>query len=111
MNGEPSGRPPRHRRSVLESLAEARPARLDPGIDSERRASDLSVVLRSAETPPAPAGPPQRTDPAWPGPWPGAAARRRRRRLVLGSGLTLTAGAAALAVFAATTGPLRAPGV
>jgi hypothetical protein len=112
MNAEPSGRATPTGRSVMELLAEARPAGLDPGMDRARRASDLAVVLGTAGTVPGSAGGPERVDPPQQRPWTGGWTPHRRW-LAFGSGLTLAAGVTAAAVtlsmFAATSATSRAP--
>jgi hypothetical protein len=89
----------RHGRDVLELLARARPASLDPGQNgppAEQAAARLAAADGASLADPAG---PVREMPAGPHP-----RRRPRRGLLAGAGLTVTAAAAAAAVLVATAG-------
>ena len=89
----------RRRRDVLELLARARPASLDPG-QSELPAERAAARLAAADgAPRAGTAGPARERPGGPQP-----RRRPRRGLLAGAGLTVTAAAAAAAVLVAPAG-------
>jgi hypothetical protein len=89
----------RRRRDVLELLARARPASLDPG-QSGLPAERAAALLAAADgAPRADTAAPAREMPGGPRP-----RRHPRRGLLAGAGLTVTAGAAAAAVLVATAG-------
>jgi hypothetical protein len=93
------------RRDVMDLLARARPASLDPPAAAPSAEQMTARVMAAAEAPSAYAGPPRAGRAPWPG-WPPRASRppRARRAVLAGTGLTVTAGAAAIAVLMATAG-------
>ena len=93
----------RRRPDVMELLARARPASLDPGQDPGRQAAEIAR-LAAAGTAVAGIAP---TGPAGAGPEPALSRRARRvpRAAVLaGTGLTAAAAAVAVAVLVANAG-------
>src|SRR5690242_12940753 len=100
----------RRRPDVMELLARARPASLDPGQDPQRQAAEIARLAAAGTTAAgaAPAGP----GGAGPEPAPPRRARRLPRGTVLaGTGLTAAAAAVAVAVLVAGAGgPATAPG-
>ena len=93
----------RRRPDVLELLARARPASLDPRHDPQRPAVEIARLVAAGTT--AAGIPAAAPTGAGPGPAPPRPARRVPRAAVLtGIGLTAAAGAVAVAVLAAGTG-------
>ena len=93
----------RRRPDVLELLARARPASLDPRHDPQRPAVEIARLAAAGTT--AAGIPAAAPTGAGPGPAPPRPARRVPRAAVLtGIGLTAAAGAVAVAVLAAGTG-------
>jgi hypothetical protein len=91
----------RRRRSpdVMDMLARARPARLDPGARAQPPAEAAARIAASGQPPASPV------------PVPRPARRVPRTAVLTGTGLTAVAAAVAVAVLAASTGsPAAAPG-
>jgi hypothetical protein len=109
MTKQAGGLRQRRRPDVMELLARARPASLDPGEEdgwpAAQIAARIAAAAGTAEGPPA--AEPRR---ARPGPRPGRAAGRLPRAAVLtGTGVTVTAAAAAVAVLVASAGTGNVP--
>src|SRR5262249_38367570 len=97
----------RRRPDVMELLARARPASLDPGQDPRRQGAESTrrAAAGTAAAGAAPAGPAG----AGPGPAPPRRARLPRGAVLAGTGLTAAAAAVAVAVLVATTGGTGTP--